>query len=84
MEQLVAAAEAAACEAGIHGPAQTPFMLRHMADQSQGATVRANGALALANARVAAAIATELATVGECGKSLTGPARDLEESKTSS
>ena len=27
-------------------------MLRHMADQSQGATVRANGALALANARL--------------------------------
>lgn len=31
----------------------------------EGATVRVNGALALANARLAAAIATELATVGD-------------------
>ena len=38
---------------GIHGPAQTPFMLRHMAEHSQGATVRVNCALAIANARLA-------------------------------
>ena len=40
VDQLVAAAEAAATSAGIHGPEQTPFMLRHMAECSQGATVR--------------------------------------------
>jgi pseudouridylate synthase len=61
VDQLVTAAQAAACEAGVAGPAQTPFMLRHMADRSQGATVRVNRALALANARLAAAIATLLA-----------------------
>ena len=60
VDQLVAAAQAAACEAGVDGPAQTPFMLRHMADRSQGATVRVNRALALANARLAAALATLL------------------------
>lgn len=61
VDQLVTAAQAAAREAGVAGPAQTPFMLRHMADRSDGATVRVNRALALANARLAAAIATLLA-----------------------
>jgi pseudouridylate synthase len=61
VDRLVAAAEAAATAAGIHGPEQTPFMLGHMAEHSQGATVRANRGLALANARLAGEIAVGLA-----------------------
>ncbi len=62
VDELVAAAEAAATGAGIHGPEQTPFMLRHMAERSQGATVRVNRALVAANARLAGAISARLAT----------------------
>ena len=40
----------------VRGPA-TPFMLQHMAEHSQGATVRVNCALAVANARLAAELA---------------------------
>jgi pseudouridine-5'-phosphate glycosidase len=61
VDQLVAAALAAAAAAGVDGPAQTPFMLAHMAERSQGATVRVNRALAHANARLAGAIAARLA-----------------------
>jgi pseudouridylate synthase len=61
VDELVAAARAAAHHAGIAGPAQTPFMLAHMAKQSQGATVGANCALAVANACLAGEIATMLA-----------------------
>jgi pseudouridylate synthase len=61
VDQLVAAAQAAAAAAGVVGPAQTPFMLGHMAERSQGATVRVNRALARANARLAGAIAATLA-----------------------
>jgi pseudouridine-5'-phosphate glycosidase len=63
VDRLVAAAEAAAREAGIGGPQQTPFMLRHMAEHSEGATVRVNRALVLANARLAGQIAAAWATV---------------------
>jgi pseudouridine-5'-phosphate glycosidase len=41
----------------VRGPAFTPFMLQHMAEHSQGATVRVNCALAVANARLAAELA---------------------------
>jgi pseudouridine-5'-phosphate glycosidase len=61
VDQLVAAAQAAAAAACVDGPAQTPFMLGHMAERSQGATVRVNRALACANARLAGAIAATLA-----------------------
>jgi pseudouridine-5'-phosphate glycosidase len=64
VDQLVAAAEAAATAAGIHGPEQTPFMLSHMAKHSNGATVRVNRALALANAGLAAQIAVACAARG--------------------
>jgi pseudouridine-5'-phosphate glycosidase len=57
VDQLVEAAEAAVTAASIHGPEQTPFMLSHMAEHSEGATVRVNRALALANARLAGEIA---------------------------
>ncbi len=45
---------------GIAGPALTPFLLSQMAERSGGATLRANIALLEHNARVAAAIATEV------------------------
>jgi pseudouridine-5'-phosphate glycosidase len=61
VDQLVSAAEAAAAEAGIFGPERTPFMLRDMAARSEGATVRANRALATANAQLAGEVAATLA-----------------------
>jgi pseudouridine-5'-phosphate glycosidase len=60
-EELVAAADAAASAAGVAGPAQTPFMLAHMAAHSDGATVRVNRALVCANADLAGALAARLA-----------------------
>jgi pseudouridylate synthase len=57
VERLVEAARAAARARRIRGPAFTPFMLEHMAEHSQGATVRVNCALAVANARLAAELA---------------------------
>ena len=46
---------------GITGSALTPFLLSQMAERSGGATLRANIALLENNARVAAAIAREVA-----------------------
>jgi pseudouridine-5'-phosphate glycosidase len=57
VDGLVRDAQRAAAAEGIAGPAQTPFMLAHMARESGGATVRVNRALARANAELAAAIA---------------------------
>jgi pseudouridine-5'-phosphate glycosidase len=57
IERLVEAARAAARARRVRGPAFTPFMLQHMAEHSQGATVRVNCALAVANARLAAELA---------------------------
>jgi pseudouridine-5'-phosphate glycosidase len=62
VEELVAAADAAAVAGGVAGPAQTPFMLAHMAARSQGATVRVNCALARANAELAGMVAAAVAT----------------------
>jgi pseudouridine-5'-phosphate glycosidase len=57
VERLVEAARAAARARRVRGPAFTPFMLQHMAEHSQGATVRVNCTLAVANARLAAELA---------------------------
>lgn len=64
VERLVEAARAAARARRIRGPAFTPFMLQHMAEHSQGATVRVNCALAVANARLAAELAVAVAGAG--------------------
>jgi pseudouridine-5'-phosphate glycosidase len=61
VDQLVAQARAAARQTGVSGPAETPFMLRHMAETSGGATVDVNCALALANADLAGRLAAALA-----------------------
>jgi pseudouridylate synthase len=62
--QLQASIETAlaACQAdGLTGPAVTPFVLARIEQQTDGTSVPANLALAENNARVAAAIASELA-----------------------
>ncbi len=58
--RLVDAARDAAMRANVQGAAQTPFMLRHMADASTGRTVTLNVHLAAANATLAAKLAVRL------------------------
>jgi pseudouridylate synthase len=60
VDRLVAGARRALLEAAIRGPAETPFMLAHMAQASGGATIRLNAALAIANAGLAARLAVAL------------------------
>ena len=50
--------------AGIAGPALTPWLLARIAELTDGASVRANTALIVNNARVAGEIAIRLATAG--------------------
>jgi pseudouridine-5'-phosphate glycosidase len=64
VDRLVADARSAARRADVRGPAETPFMLRHMAESSGGATVEVNCALALANAELAGKLAACLARRG--------------------
>lgn len=45
---------------GIHGKAVTPFVLRRVVELTEGASMVANQALLINNARIAAAIASEL------------------------
>jgi pseudouridine-5'-phosphate glycosidase len=54
-------AEALARAAKVRGWALTPFLLARLADLTGGATLRANQALVLANARLAARVAAALA-----------------------
>ncbi|EQD70944.1 Indigoidine synthase A like protein domain protein, partial [mine drainage metagenome] len=46
---------------GIHGKAVTPFLLNHLERATRGESVRANRALVLGNARLAAQVARALA-----------------------
>jgi pseudouridylate synthase len=48
-------------DANVYGGARTPFLLARLAELTQGATLRANRALVLANAQLAARIAVALA-----------------------
>jgi pseudouridine-5'-phosphate glycosidase len=57
----LAQAQSDAGEEGARGPALTPFLLRRLAERTGGATLRANQALIIANARLAAAVARALA-----------------------
>ncbi len=61
IERLVEEARIAARARRIRGAAFTPFMLQHMAERSEGATVRVNCALAVSNAGLAGALAAALA-----------------------
>jgi pseudouridine-5'-phosphate glycosidase len=58
----VSRAIADAAEAGIEGPALTPWLLARVAEITGGASVRANVALIVNNARVAGRLASELAS----------------------
>ena len=61
LQASVDAALAATEAEGITGPAVTPFVLARIEQQTDGASIPANLALAENNARVAAAVAAELA-----------------------
>jgi pseudouridylate synthase len=61
VDRLVAKARAAARERGVRGPDETPFLLRHMAESSDGATVEVNCALVTSNAELAGRLAAALA-----------------------
>lgn len=52
--------ERQAAVAGVRGPELTPFLLARLAEVTQGRTLRANQALVLANAQLAARIARNL------------------------
>jgi len=62
MEPIIAKASAEAVEKEIHGQALTPFLLRRISELSGGRSLRANLALLLNNARLAAQIAREIKT----------------------
>jgi pseudouridine-5'-phosphate glycosidase len=57
----IARATAEAGAAGIHGPALTPWVLRRVADLTDGRSVRANTALIINDARIAGRLAAALA-----------------------
>jgi pseudouridine-5'-phosphate glycosidase len=57
-------AESQARAAGVRGPALTPFLLARLAELTDGRTLRANQALIVANARLAARVAAALTTRG--------------------
>ena len=59
-DRVTAAAEAAADEAGVSGPARTPWILGHIAELTEGRSVAANIDLVANNARVATQIAAAL------------------------
>jgi pseudouridine-5'-phosphate glycosidase len=61
VEAWLAAASAEAAAAGVRGRAVTPFLLKRLHELSEGATVAANRALVLANARLGAEIALAVA-----------------------
>jgi pseudouridine-5'-phosphate glycosidase len=61
LQPLIRRAQADAEMAGITGKAVTPYLLQRLYELTEGASLRANIALVLNNARLAAAIASELA-----------------------
>jgi pseudouridine-5'-phosphate glycosidase len=60
MEPIIAKASAEAIEQGIHGQKLTPFLLGRISELTKGKSLKANLALLLNNARLAAQIATEM------------------------
>jgi pseudouridine-5'-phosphate glycosidase len=61
MEPVIAAASREARDRNIHGQTVTPFLLERVRELSYGRSVRANEALLLNNARIAADIANAVA-----------------------
>ncbi|MHC4810295.1 MAG: pseudouridine-5'-phosphate glycosidase [Planctomycetota bacterium] len=67
LEAITRTCEQAAEAAGVRGPARTPWMLDELARRTDGASLAANLALLVANARLAAAIAmAETAVPDSC------------------
>lgn len=62
MEPIIAKASAEAIEQGIHGQKLTPFLLGRISELTKGKSLKANLALLLNNARLAAEIAKEVST----------------------
>jgi pseudouridine-5'-phosphate glycosidase len=60
MEPIIAKASAEAIEQGIHGQKLTPFLLGRISELTKGKSLKANLALLLNNARLAAQIAAEM------------------------
>jgi pseudouridine-5'-phosphate glycosidase len=60
-ESALHQAERAAAAGGVHGKALTPFLLSKLAEATEGKTLRANQALVVANARLAARVALSMA-----------------------
>jgi pseudouridine-5'-phosphate glycosidase len=61
VREVVSRALADAEAAGVHGPATTPWLLARVAEITAGASVKANTALIVDNARVGGLLAAELA-----------------------
>lgn len=57
LQEPLMQAENQAAGAGVRGAALTPFLLARLAEATQGKTLRANQALVIANARLAAQVA---------------------------
>jgi len=51
-------------DGGVRGSAVTPFLLKRLAEVTEGRTLHANQALVVANARLAAQVARRLAERG--------------------
>lgn len=64
-QETLEQAEWDAAEAGIRGTALTPFLLGSLAEKTQGKALHANKTLLVANARLAAQIATALSNQGK-------------------
>jgi pseudouridylate synthase len=60
MEPIIAKASAEAIKQGIHGQKLTPFLLSRISELTKGKSLKANLALLLNNARLAAEIAKEV------------------------
>jgi pseudouridine-5'-phosphate glycosidase len=60
LESTLARAEEQARAAGVRGKALTPFLLARLAELTEGRTLRANRALIVANAQLAAQVACRL------------------------
>jgi len=63
LDALVEAGVQEAQREGVRGKAVTPFMLRHIADQTSGRSVRVNTDLLVSNARVASEIALAISAL---------------------
>lgn len=64
VEEALLEAERQAAREHVHGPALTPYLLKRLADLTRGKTIRANQALIIANAQLAARVAVALARAG--------------------